>query len=149
MSQEFLKRAVELSKVSFEKGRFPAGAVLVKNGEIVGEGISGLYPKIHIHAETRLIDEAMEKQNEQLESFELYTSLEPCMMCLGKAYWSGIKKITYVLSRKDVDQHLAYETSHSSEEMQSRLNKDIELIQDETYSKEALEIYKTWEERIK
>jgi guanine deaminase len=145
---DFLKRAVELSKESFEKGRFPAGAVLVKDGNIVGTGISGLYPKIHIHAETRLIDEAMEKQNTQLEDFELYTSLEPCMMCLGKAYWSGIKKITYILSRQDVDHTLAYETSHSSDEMQSRLNNDIELVQNKTYSKEALEIYRIWEEKI-
>lgn len=145
---EFLKKAVELSRKSFDEGRFPAGALLVKDGVVIGEGISGLYPKIHIHAETRLIDVEMEKTNSQLEGYELYTSMEPCMMCLGKAYWSGIKKITYVIAREDVDKNLAYETDHSTKDMVDHLNNDLVLVQDKTYYDEALKIYKEWEEKI-
>lgn len=146
---KFLKRAIELSKESFLKGRFPAGAVLVANGEIVGEGISGIYPHIHIHAETQLIDDAMAKYNAQLEGFELFTSMEPCMMCLGKAYWSGIRKITYVLAKEDVDQDLAYETKLSTSEMISKLNGGMKLIQDKTYYEEAMKYYKEWETKVK
>lgn len=141
----FLKKAVELSKESYEQGRFPAGAVLVKDNQIIGTGISGLFPKIHIHAETQLIDEAMEKCNMQLEGFELFTSLEPCLMCLGKAYWAGIRKITYVLAKEDVDQQLAYETTLSTTDLTSKLNNGMKLIQDGTYSDDALSIYKEWE----
>lgn len=146
---DFLQKAVDLSKESFEQGRFPAGAVLVKDGEIIGTGISGLYPHIHIHAETRLIDEAMEKYNTQLEGFELFTSLEPCMMCLGKAYWSGIRKITYVLAKEDVDQELSYENKLTSEEIASKLNGGMVLIQNTALKDVALEIYKLWENKIK
>ena len=75
---KFLEKAVELSKESFEKSRFPAGAVLVKDNKIIDTAISGLYPHIHIHAETSLVDKAMKKYNKQLEGYELFTSLEPC-----------------------------------------------------------------------
>jgi tRNA(Arg) A34 adenosine deaminase TadA len=146
---KYLTRAVELSNESFEKGRFPAGAVLVKDDEIIGEGISGLYPHIHIHAETQLIDDAMAKYNAQLKGYELYTSMEPCMMCLGKAYWSGIRKITYVLAKEDVDQELAYENKLPTETIKQSLNSGIQLEQDATLHKAALDIYKTWETKIK
>lgn len=143
---EFIKNAVELSKESFEKGRFPAGAVLVKENKIIDTGISGLYPHIHIHAETKLIDEAMNKYNAQLEGFELFTSMEPCMMCLGKAYWAGIRKITYILAKEDVNQDLAYENKLTTQEITSKLNDGMTLIQDKTLFDEALAIYKKWEE---
>ena len=145
MNKDFLKKAVELSKESFQQGRFPSGAVLARNSEIIDTAISGLYPHIHFHAETMLIDEAMVKYNKQLEDFELYTSMEPCIMCLGKMYWSGINKIAYVLSRKDVDEAIAYEGKHSTKEIISKFNRPIKLVQDKTYYKEALEIYKKWE----
>jgi guanine deaminase len=145
---EFIKKSIELSKKSSESGRFPAAAVLVKDGEIIGAEISGLYPHIHIHAETRLIDDVMTNYNAQLEGFELYTSMEPCMMCLGKAYWSGIRKITYVLAKEDVNQELAYESKLTTQEMTSKLNNGMMLIQDKTYFDEALEIYQSWEKDI-
>lgn len=146
---EFIKKAVEMSKESFEKGRFPAGAVLVKDNKIVGTGISGLYPHIHIHAETGLIDEAMKTNNAQLEGYELYTSMEPCLMCLGKAYWSGIRKVTYVLAKEDVDQSLAYETKLTTSQISDSLNGGMLLIQDKTLFEEALSIYKEWESNHK
>jgi guanine deaminase len=145
---DFIKKAVELSKESFEKGRFPAGAILVKGNESIGTGISGLYPHIHIHAETKLIDEAMTKYNEQLKGFELFTSMEPCMMCLGKAYWAGIRKITYVLAKEDVNQDFAYENKLTTQEITSKLNDGMTLVQDKTLFDEALAIYKEWEEKL-
>ncbi len=145
----YLEKAIELSRESLEKGRFPAGAVLVRDGEVIGTGISGLYPHIHIHAETGLIDDAMKRYNQQLEGFELFTSMEPCMMCLGKAYWSGIRKITYVLAKEDVNQDLAYETKLSTFEITSKLNGGMILVQDKTLFDEALEIYRQWEVEVK
>lgn len=140
----FLKIAVKMSKESLEKGRFPAGAALVKNGELIETAISGLYPHIHMHAETQLIDEAMKKYNAQLTDFEIYTSMEPCMMCLGKAYWAGIRKITYVLSRRDVDITKAYESNLTTQQITASLNDNMKLIQDKELSQEAMEIYKGW-----
>lgn len=145
---EFLKKAVEMSKESLEKGRFPAGAVLVNKNKIIDTAISGLYPHIHIHAETSLIDEAMKNNNAQLEGYELYTSMEPCMMCLGKAYWAGIRKITYVLAKEDVNQDLAYESKVTTQEITSNLNDGMTMVQDKTLFDEALAIYKEWEEKL-
>lgn len=144
MNKNFLKKAIELSKDSLEQGKFPAGAVIVKGNEIVGTETSSAYPHQHLHAETKLIDKVMAETNQQLEKYELYTSLAPCLMCLGKIYWSGIKKVYYVLSREDVDLKLSYEGPHDFEDIVRKLNRKIEFIQDKTYFDEALKIYKSW-----
>lgn len=145
MKKNFIKKSVELSKESLEQGKFPAGAVIVKENKIVGTETSSVYPHQHLHAETKLIDKVMAKTNQQLEEYELYTSLAPCLMCLGKIYWSGIKKVYYVLSREDVDLKLSYEGPHDFEDIVKKLNRKIEFIQDKTYFDEALEIYNKWE----
>ena len=144
---KFLEKAVELSKESFEKSRFPAGAVLVKDNKIIDTAISGLYPHIHIHAETSLVDKAMKEYNKQLEGYELFTSLEPCLMCIGKAYWSGIRKITYVLAKEDVDQKLAYESTLPTQQIVTSLNDGLVLTQDSELFDDAIKIYKLWEDK--
>ena len=149
MKNNFLEKAVELSKKSFEEGKFPAGAVMVKRHELVGYETSSAYPHQHLHAETKLIDKTMAEINDQLNNYELYTSLAPCLMCLGKIYWSGIRKVYYVLGRDDVDENLSYEGSHDFKDILKRLNREIELIQDKTYFDKALKIYKSWEKNIK
>ena len=87
MNIDFLKKAIELSKESLEQGKFPAGAVIVKGNKIVGTETSSAYPHQHLHAETKLIDKTMAEVNDQLGEYKLYTSLAPCLMCLGKIYW--------------------------------------------------------------
>jgi len=145
MNKNFLKKAIALSKDSLEQGKFPAGAVIVKGNKIVGTETSSAYPHQHLHAETKLIDKVMAEINDQLGEYELYTSLAPCLMCLGKIYWSGIKKVYYVLSREDVDLKLSYEGPHDFEDIVKKLNRKIEFVQDKTYFDEALEIYNKWE----
>jgi len=149
MKNDFVKKAVELSGKSLEQGKFPAGAVIVKDDKIVGTETSSAFPHQHLHAETKLIDKTMAKIDDQLGDYELYTSLAPCLMCLGKIYWSGIAKVYYVLSREDVDLKLSYEGSHDFGEVAGKLNRKIEFIQDKTLFDEALKIYKKWERRIK
>jgi guanine deaminase len=144
----FLKKAVELSKISLGEGKFPAGALLARNNEIVWSETSSAYPNQHLHAETKIIDKAVAEINNQLKEYELYTSLAPCLMCFGKIYWSGISKVYYVLSREDVDIKLSYEGEHDFSEIINRLNRKIEFVQDRTYYDEALEIYKEWEEKM-
>ncbi len=145
---EFLKKAVELSEESAKLGKFPAGAVLVKDSNIVATETSSVYPHQHLHAETKIIDKVMAETNQQLDEYELYTSLAPCLMCLGKIYWSGIKKVYYILSRNDVDTEFCYEGLHDFDKIVSKLNRKIEFIQDKTYHKEALEIYRNWKNKI-
>lgn len=149
MNKDFVKKAVELSDESLKQGKFPAGAVIAKGNKIVGTETSSAYPHQHLHAETKLIDKVMAETNDQLGEYELYTSLAPCLMCLGKIYWSGIKKVYYVLSREDVDLKLSYEGPHDFEGIVKKLNRKIEFIQDKIYFDEALEIYRKWEKSIK
>ncbi|MCA9380916.1 nucleoside deaminase [Candidatus Dojkabacteria bacterium] len=149
MNKEFLKLAVEQAQKSFNEGNFPAGAVIVKNGEVIDRDISGTFPHIHHHAESKLVDKVMVKENKQLDEYEIYTSMASCMMCTGKIYWSGIRRVYYILGQDDVDISLCYETSLTTDELKAKLNHDIVFIQDKTYFDEVLKIYKLWESKIK
>jgi len=146
MNKEALKKVVTLSKKAFEQGLYPAGAALVKDGKIVYEEISSPYPYQHMHGETKIIDKAIAATRTQLDDYELYTSLAPCLMCLGKIYWSGIKKVYFVLAREETCKYL--EGDHSFDDIVSKFNKPIGFIQDKTYYDEAKEIYDAWEEKI-
>ena len=145
MNLDFLKKAVDLSKESLEQGKFPAGALLAKGKNIVATETSSAYPHQHLHAETKIIDKTMADINQQLSDYKLYTSLSPCLMCLGKIYWSGIKKVYFVLDRSNTNLELAYEGRYDFESLISNLNRKIEFIQDTTYFEYALKIYRKWE----
>lgn len=92
MKKDLVKESINLSRKSLELGKFPAGAVLTKQDETIATETSSAFPHQHLHAETKIIDKVMAETSELLEEYELYTSLAPCLMCLGKIYWSGIKK---------------------------------------------------------
>ena len=102
--EEFMRRAVELSRESMEQGGGPFGAVIVKNGEIVGEGANGvtLHCDPTAHAEVTAIRQAARNLgNFDLDGCEIYTSCEPCPMCLGAIYWARLDKIYYANDRRD------------------------------------------------
>ena len=60
MNKDFLKKVVDLSKESYDQGKFLAGAVLAKNGKIVYMENSNAYPNQHLHAEMKIIDKALD-----------------------------------------------------------------------------------------
>ncbi len=86
-----------------EKGNHPFGAVLVdENGVVVLEGENNVVTGMDItgHAETNLVREACKKFDQGfLAKCTLYASTEPCPMCAGAIYWSGIRKVVYGLSQ--------------------------------------------------
>lgn len=101
---QFMKRAVQLAVQNVHEGGDPFGAVLVKDGEIVSEGVNELHKKYDIsgHAELLAIRRAQEKlQTHDLSGFVMYASGEPCPMCLTSMYMSGIKKGYYCASIED------------------------------------------------
>lgn len=82
----------------------PFGAVVVKNGEIIAEGFNRVTSDNDptAHAEIIAIREACRKLGTfQLDDCEIYTSCEPCPMCLGAIYWARPKKIYYACTRED------------------------------------------------
>lgn len=103
--QKFLERAIELSKQGMENGKGgPFGCVIVKNNEIIGEGNNRVTSTNDptAHAEVVAIREACQKLgNYQLEGCDIYTSCEPCPMCLGAIYWARPRKVIYANTRED------------------------------------------------
>ena len=100
----FMNRAIELSINNIKNNGGPFGCVIVKNDQIIAEGVNRVTSNNDptAHAEIVAIREACKKLNTfNLEGTELYTSCEPCPMCLSAMYWSHIDKIYYGNSRND------------------------------------------------
>lgn len=96
-----MARAVELAAENVREGGQPFGAVLVKNKEIIAEGVNELHKKYDIsgHAELIAIREAQETlQTHDLSGFTMYASGSPCPMCLTSMYLSGLDDIYYCAS---------------------------------------------------
>lgn len=104
----FMKRAVDLAIKNVSEGGTPFGAVLVKDGEMVAEGVNELHTKFDIsgHAELLAIRRAQEKlQTHDLSGFVMYASGEPCPMCLTAMYMAGIKEGYYCNAIEETAQY--------------------------------------------
>jgi guanine deaminase len=102
--RKFLERAVDLASESIQLGGGPFGAVITLVGKIISESGNRVVPLKDptAHAEILAIREAAHKLGtHDLSGCILYSSCEPCPMCLGAIYWSGIKKIIYASDRHD------------------------------------------------
>ncbi|HLR35885.1 MAG TPA: nucleoside deaminase [Tissierellales bacterium] len=102
-----MKRAIELAVKNVEEGGQPFGAVLVKDNQIIAEGVNELHIKNDIsgHAELLAIRKAQEKLGSlNLSSSTMYASGHPCPMCLSAMYFSGIKNIYYSASLEDLEE---------------------------------------------
>lgn len=102
--KRFMRRAILLSEESVNNGGGPFGAVIVKDNEIIAEGVN----KVTInhdptaHAEVSAIREACRKLGSfDLSGCDIYTSCEPCPMCLGAIYWAHLDRIYYGNNRHD------------------------------------------------
>ena len=100
-----MREAIRLSKEGMESGHGgPFGAVVVKDGEIIASGFNRVLSSNDptAHAEVTAIREACQRlKHFQLDDCILYTSCEPCPMCLGAIYWARPKAVYYANTRKD------------------------------------------------
>jgi len=103
-----MQEAIRLSMDKMEKGLGgPFGAVVVKEGKIVGKGYNQVTSlnDPSAHAEIIAIRDACKNLNTyQLNNCELYTSCEPCPMCMGAIYWARIEKVFYGNSNSDANE---------------------------------------------
>ncbi|MDW7696007.1 nucleoside deaminase [Flammeovirgaceae bacterium SG7u.111] len=101
---KFLKEAINLAQEGMNIGGGPFGAVVVKDGKIIGRG-NNKVTSTHdptAHAEVMAIRNACQTLGDfQLTDAVIYTSCEPCPMCLGAIYWSRLEKIYYACTRQD------------------------------------------------
>jgi tRNA(Arg) A34 adenosine deaminase TadA len=149
--ENFLKQAIELSKKSVEQGGFPVGAIIVKDGVVISQGLSNGKNNRDAtsHAEIEAIRNASQKlDTRDLFDCEIYSSMEPCLMCFSASYWAKIKKIVYAVGKDKLSkQH--YEGLHSLEEINSKNNRKIEIVHIKELEDEALSIIKDWEKTLK
>jgi tRNA(Arg) A34 adenosine deaminase TadA len=105
IDESFAKQTIELARQAREAGNHPFGALLVLEGEVVltAKNTVGTDADPTAHAETNLIAQAIRRLTpEQIRRSVLYTSCEPCAMCVGKMYWAGIRSIVYALPAEDL-----------------------------------------------
>ncbi len=110
---KFLEKAVELAKENVERGGGPFGAIIVKGEEIIATGSNSvtLSNDPTAHAEVSAIRNACKKLGSfQLTDCTLYTSCEPCPMCLGAIYWARPKKV-YFAAKKDDASRVGFDDS--------------------------------------
>lgn len=141
-----MQLAIELAKKSInKKNGGPFGAVVIKDGKVVGGGINQVTSLNDptAHAEVNAIRDACQNlKTFDLSGSEIYTTCEPCPMCLGAIYWAKIKTIYYAATRKDaadagfIDDFIYKEFSLPSEK---RVLKSTQVLQDE-----ALKIFENW-----
>jgi guanine deaminase len=101
--KRLLQKALELAERSISEGGGPFGALITKGGKIISEAanIVVLSHDPTAHAEVMAIRKASSVLNSHnLSDCVIYSSCEPCPMCLGAIYWAGIKKVVYASDRK-------------------------------------------------
>jgi tRNA(adenine34) deaminase len=93
----FMRIALEEAKNALDEGNFPIGAVIVHNGEIIAQGHNQIFSKGSnlAHAEMEVMLSIYNFLFQHKGECEIYTTLEPCMMCYGAILFAHIKRITY------------------------------------------------------
>ena len=101
---DIMRKAIALSIENVKNGGGPFGAVIVKDGKIIAHGVNRVTANNDptAHAEISAIRAACEKLHTfDLSGCEIYTSCEPCPMCLGAIYWAHLDKIYYGNNKHD------------------------------------------------
>ena len=144
--RKFMARAIELAKngVDANDGG-PFGCVVVKDGKIVGEGNNQVTSTNDptAHAEIIAIRDACQRLNSfQLDGCTIYTSCEPCPMCLGAIYWARPEKVFFACTRDDAA-NIGFDDDFIYKELEkSNGERELELI--ELMRDEALEVFGAW-----
>ncbi len=149
MSNKFMARSIELSIKSVNSGTGPFGAVIVKNNQIISEGFNTvtLNNDPTSHAEIVAIRKACEElSNFSLEGCDLYTTCEPCPMCLSAIYWARISKIYYANTRSDAKK-IDFSDAMIYEELNKTI-KDRKIPMHQMMRDEALKAFDLWEKKV-
>ncbi len=146
----FMREAIRLSIENMRAGNGgPFGAVVVKDGKIIARGFNQVTSSNDptAHAEVVAIREACKVLNSfQLEDCEIYTSCEPCPMCLGAIYWARPSKMYYANTKKDAA-NIGFDDQFIYEELDLPLDKR-QLAAEQLLQDEAIVAFKEWEEKI-
>lgn len=145
-NKAFMQKAIELSIENVKSGKGgPFGAVVVKDGKIIAQGANSVtsHNDPTAHAEVMAIREACKVLGTfQLDGCEIYTSCEPCPMCLGAIYWARPNKVYYANTKKDAAD-INFDDDFIYAEIAKPLHeRSLQFIQ--MSRTEALEAFKLW-----
>lgn len=145
----FMQKAIDLAqKGANSNSGGPFGAVIVKDNKIIAEG----YNKVTstndptAHAEIVAIKKACKKLNSfQLEDCVIYTSCEPCPMCLGAIYWARPKKVFYACNRDDASV-IDFDDQFIYDELKKQIN-DRQIEFNNIMREDGLKVFKNWNDK--
>ena len=109
-NKDYMDMAARLSLENIDRGGGPFGAVIVRDGEIIATGVNSVTVDNDptAHAEVNAIRHACGRLNTfRLEGCTVYSSCEPCPMCLSALYWAGVRKIFYGNTKEDAEAKVA------------------------------------------
>ena len=149
LKNNFMLKAIELSVSSANNAGGPFGCIIVKDNKIIAEGSNKVTSSNDptAHAEIVAIRDACQKLNTfNLSGSDLYSSCEPCPMCLSAIYWSHIDNIFYANTREDAkkinfDDSFIY--SEFSKKIEDRKIPIKQMLRDE-----ALKAFELWNKKI-
>ena len=149
MKNKYMQKAIELSIESVNNGGGPFGCVIVNDNKIIAEGSNKVTSTNDptAHGEIVAIRQACKNLNNfNLSSCELYSTCEPCPMCLSAIYWAHIDKIYYANTRSDA-QKINFDDSYIYSELKKNTNeRKIPMIQ--MMRNEALKAFELWDKKI-
>jgi len=148
-NKKFMRKAIALSVENIKKGGGPFGAVIVRDGKIVATGVNRVSANIDptAHAEVNVIRKAAKKLGSfDLAGCDIYTSCEPCPMCLGAIYWAHLDKMYYGNSKTDAG-NIGFDDSFIYDEIdlkpENRRVKTTRLLPEE-----AIVAFENWTESV-
>lgn len=142
---DFMRKAIELSLKNIENGGGPFGAVIVKDGDIIATGVNRVTASCDptAHAEVSAIREAARKLGTfNLSGCEIYTSCEPCPMCLGAIYWARLDKMYYANTKTDA-KNIGFDDSFIYDELELK-PANRKLPSETLLHNEAIKAFETW-----
>jgi tRNA(Arg) A34 adenosine deaminase TadA len=143
----FLREAIKISKESMENKGGPFGAVIVKGKKIISKASNSvtLDNDPTAHAEINAIRKAAKKlKTFDLSGCEIYTSCEPCPMCLSAIYWAHIDRIYFGNTKQDAKK-IGFDDSFIYDEINLPYKKR-KIFTKQILRKEAIKVFKRWED---
>lgn len=144
----FMQKAIDLSIENVANGGGPFGAVIVKDGEIIAVGANRVVPNNDptAHAEVSAIRAACKKLGTfKLDGCTIYSSCEPCPMCLSAIYWSGISRLCYGNTKTDAAE-INFDDSFIYDQL--ALSYDDRSLKCEHFMRDkALAVFRLWADK--
>ncbi len=142
---KYMRKAIALSVKNVKSGGGPFGAVIVKDGEVIATGANSVTKNNDptAHAEVTAIRKAARKLGTfDLSGCEIYTSCEPCPMCLAAIYWARLDKIYFGNTKADAKE-IGFDDSFIYDEIALKVE-DRKISTSQMMREDALEAFKAW-----